>query len=163
MTTGSTDCWSTAQDIAEQAHDADPRERNYGLFSLSDRHPALGGGTGGFLWFESQSALLDFLANQYVNFNCPPAEELTAAVHKAVKAAVEEMGSSDVKGMSSELNRLLKGIVQMTWAGTFDELLSGAGNFDRKLRSRFRDEESQEPISPDEVEDFLEFLSTYGI
>lgn len=167
MTVNKTDIWSTAQDLAGQAQDLDlldPREPRYGFFSYSDRHPAFGGGQGGFLWFASQSALLDFLANHFVIFNFPPAEEQEAiSLQTEAKKAVEQIGANEIDALVSPLNSALKGIVQITWMGRFIELVEGDKDFARQLRLGFRDEASANSIHPDELEEFVEYLQTYGI
>jgi hypothetical protein len=78
---------------------------------------------------------------------------------------------ADSAATISAFNDNLKSLLQIEWIGSLEDLLSGDGCFPRLIRARFRgdDDDDEAPlehmdaISVSEREEFLVFLSEYGL
>jgi hypothetical protein len=75
-------------------------------------------------------------------------------------------GSLDLKAAVPLLNQSLRSFSQITWLGTFSELLDSSDEFPRKMRAWFRKESdpaAQDPIDESDVKKFRERLLEYCI
>lgn len=164
----------TNQDAAytyEDIMDRDPRKFPFGYFAYSDAAPPFGGGIGGFLWASSERDAVRMLVEQdlpsHVPFRDADPNEL-AEVRKILAPVFN--GDRSLMQVRKPLNKELENVVQIEWAGTFEDLTHGDDEFARKVRADFQslsDDESPatggaNPISPEELDDFVEFLTTYG-
>lgn len=159
-------------EIGEVAHQRDPREFPWGYFSYGDAPGGIGGGTGLILWFASHREMLDFFLHHELESHWleNADEDERAEVLREVRTALEPLSESK-SGLQSALaaaNEPLRNLVQLTWWGRFEELVSGSGEFAMHLRSFFRSDDSDEegrssPITDAELSDFVESLQEYGL
>jgi hypothetical protein len=73
--------------------------------------------------------------------------------------------SGDLNAMVSKLNETMRNMWQIDWCGQFRDLCEGDGEFPLKMRESYWEDErpaSTDPILPDRIGDFVEFLKTYG-
>jgi hypothetical protein len=154
-----------------EARKFSPRPSTWGFFSYGHAPAAIGGGMGSFLWFPSRTALLDFIA-KYLTYLAPgPANEDHEAVANSVSLIVKRLKKKEIDDLSAKrsLNAKLKNYSQIEWIGTLHNLLEGRGDFPRKIRSWFRENESgsEEPsasaISAADRGKFVKALKEYGI
>lgn len=65
------------------------------------------------------------------------------------------------------LNSLTRGLVQIPWWGTFQELMTGDSSYARSVRvwARSGDEDSDptRPFDPEELEEFRAAIQEYGV
>lgn len=158
----------------------DPELNSWGLFSYGDAPGGLGGGVGGFLWFPTRIEMLEFIASTLPY--CPPGpiSRDCEAVASETAAIIEQMKCGNVTDPVgiAELNKTLKHFSQITWTGTFRELLTEPHPYAVLVRTAFRSEShgqaesddpveageqaSGAPIPPAEEPAFREFLGTWG-
>ncbi len=148
-----------------------PTSTSWGFFSYGDASPAIGGGMGGFAWFSSRSAMLEFISS-VLPFSPPgPSSRDHLAVAAEVGAVAKQLKSNEVEQevARKKLNRILKSFSQIEWLGTFQDLRGGQSPYARKLITGFRRENdikiSTKPVevSRSELADFKEYISMYGI
>ena len=64
---------------------------------------------------------------------------------------------------SQVLNEFMRNMWQIDWVGQFQDLCSGDGEFPAKIRESFtEDGEPIDAIPEDMIDDFREFLRSYG-
>lgn len=149
------------QDEANLANTRDPRRFPYGYqsggsFVLDSARV--------FLWFDSISNLVRFLLEvQPRVFDIHPGEGLEQyqAVLKPFLERTQQEGlSSDIL---AKVNDAIKDHAILDWWGTFDDILSGRQPFGRDILDSFLPEEREGgSIMPEEMDEFVEYLSTYG-
>jgi hypothetical protein len=81
--------------------------------------------------------------------------------------------ATDFEALRGPTNELLrKAFADIVWWGSLDELRAGTSPFAREIVLAFRDEDDEDggagttsvlPIADDELDDFVEFLATYGV
>lgn len=148
-----------------------PTSTSWGFFAYGDASPAIGGGMGGFSWFSSKSAMLEFISS-VLPFS-PPGQSNRdpLAVAVEVEAVTKQLKSNgiDQEVARKKLNRILKSFSQIEWVGTFQDLKGGQSPYARKLIMDFRRQNdikiSTKPVevSRSELADFKEFLDQYGV
>jgi hypothetical protein len=146
----------------------DPGSNTWGLFSYGDAPGAMGGGVGIFIWFPCRNDLLDFIASTLPYDPPGPTSLDCEAVASETAAIVEHMKCgrlADPVGIA-QLNKALKHFSQITWAGTFLELLTEPHPYARQVRAAFRMEHrevsSDAAITSGEEPAFRQFLNTWG-
>ena len=122
---------------------------------------------GMFFWFESPAETA-----AYIRHVEPQIYQLDEDERGVLLAALEEplnalqAGTSNVETVRGAINAAGADHFVIEWAGTFDELCAGDGEWASELRTGFReacdDESSPEPIPADEVEPFVGYISEYG-
>lgn len=146
-----------------------PADKIWGFFSYGDAPPAIGGGTGVFVWFPDRISMLEFI-KETLPYSPPGQYGLDwDEVAKNTATIIENMkvGSvTDCDGIRS-LNEVLKTFSQIEWLGTFDELMNGDHPYITEVREEFRLREtgkkSNRPIKPEELDALREFLTDWGI
>jgi hypothetical protein len=154
-----------AREVFEIAAERKASDNDVGFFAYGDAPAAIGGGVGGFCWFEKESDLLEFL-KKYSLFIYPPRSDLDFdTILNSVSVVVEEYrnGNSDKVKFLSELNTSLRHSVQFRWVGTFADLKNGGDEFAREVLEDFREDEDVVPVEQEEEEDFRDHLSLFGI
>jgi hypothetical protein len=159
-----------ASKAAAAAHDQVPESGFWGFESYGDAPGAMGGGVGGFLWFTTRDAMLDFIGDHLTFFSPGPASadhEAVAAEVQRIAAAVAGDELSPDEGME-QANAALRRFSQIRWWGPCDELLEGEGSFVAEVRTWWRAKEGNmdgggEPIAPTERSAFLAALDTWGL
>ncbi len=63
------------------------------------------------------------------------------------------------------LNEVGKSFMSVDWWGEFDDLLQGNSELACEIRSSFRsdDGDSEAPITNEEMDEFVEYIHTYGV
>lgn len=154
--------------------DVEPTDEHWGMFSYGDAPGALGGGFGAFAWFDDRASLLSFVEDVLPFSPRGPGNEDPIPVADAVAAVIEDIrrNALPLEQGRQKLNEELVGCSQIEWWGTFRELRGGVSPYSRELIKSFRqhimDEEnikdvSVDPVRDKELDDFKDYISTYGI
>ena len=152
----------------------EPTDERWGMFSYGDAPGALGGGFGVFAWFDDRASLLSFVENVLPFSPRGPGNEDPIPVADAVASIIEDIrrNALSLEQGRQILNKELEGCSQIEWLGTFRELRGGVSPYSRGLIKSFRqnlmDEEnfkdvSTDPVADEELDEFKDYLSTYGI
>src|SRR5207249_3809540 len=109
-----------------------------------DAPAGIGGGVGCFLWFQSRAGLLDFIANHLTFWVPGPADVDPGRVWSEVKKIVSEVenGQLTISEAIRRLNSALRHFSQIKWIGTSQDLIAGAGDFERELHGWFREDQN---------------------
>ena len=143
-----------------QANQADPRTHPIGYF-CGDHSAKV------FLWFKDINELTDALlfgeATIY-DFADEP-QELSTYQNKIapILERIRRDGLNDE--LMQELNDFTRSTYTVEWWGSFETLTSAKGEFAADLINEFRDWDTSKkpvPISPSEIDEFIEFISSYG-
>lgn len=148
----------------------DPRQYPFGTYTTDDCVLA---SAGSFIWFEDTQEFLVWLKLAEVKIYDVDGADRTNLV-AAVDAAIAKLPQNDgelTPEVLEPIRQAAKGYFCVDWFGPFDQLVSGDTDFALQVRERFWEseleyEESegalQAPIPAERVDEFLEFLSTYG-
>ena len=156
-----------ANELANNTAGRNPAEYPWGLFFWGDAPPACGGGTGCFQWFASLEETLSFISDfspaMYGTFD----EEPEWIKLRDALWAITSRFEADPGAALTALNQELKGLLQVEWIGTYDNLCNGMEAFPQKIREwyRERDEDGptdEPPITGREEGEFRERLAEYG-
>lgn len=158
------------ESIIDIGNQTKPQPGGWGIYSYCDVNAICGGGAGGFYWFNEEQQLLE-LSRYLCWFFLSEDEEhdpiLFAENGKISDAlAAKEIDWETARG---RLNQSLEGWVQVEWWEQVDELIAGPGQFAEEKRNYFWieqadnvDEEDVQPIPPEQLDAFLEWLSSYA-
>lgn len=156
----------------EKLSDQDPIPESWGMFSYGDAPGAIGGGFGAFVWFADRDQLLSFIES-VLPFSPPgPCNRDPLAVEASVRAVISAQREGEVSAdvAREQLNSVLRGFSQIEWWGTFKDLCGGTDAYAAKVIAAFREDCADEgvaarggSVSRDELEEFKEFLTTYGL
>ena len=118
-------------------------------------------GIGGFCWFESAEELVDYLTTVE-----PLIYDDEIAAERKPRFAAAAGGAPPLTEEARErVNEAARGLFIVAWWGRGEELASSDHPFAVGLREEFRDEDGDEggklPISSDEAEEWVEFVTTY--
>lgn len=145
------------------------RKGNIGFFSFGDASPAIGGGIGVFLWFNSHDELYKFLADYFVVLAPGPSSADHEAVFVAVGGLVQELAAGKLEKNEAikKINEAAKNFSQIEWWGTFEDLCHGNGEFQEEVRGRFlgrhdKVAKKNESVPKERGKEFVRFLSEYG-
>jgi len=151
------------EDIYVDAAEKDPRTHPWGCYGYDDFVLVA---ASSFQWFSSFEEMRDAILLGLPKWHFDDEEELrkvsetVAAIHDDVKD--QEQPSVE---LLSRINSVIKGTTQLGWWGTFDDLRQGDKEFERDKRGEFRETLEQSgstPVADDEVDGFVEFVSSYG-
>ena len=147
------DPFPMAYAIAEQAINRDPRKATIGIL-MGDR--TLGVGTiYRAYWFDTPDELADFIESSfsYLATNWEDEEYM-----EELASMASEVRTGGISKVSAELlDHYTLGHMSVPWVGNFPQMCSAGDPVSQKLIHWFRDGEAG-PLSPDEHEDFIEFL-----
>lgn len=147
-----------------------PEPLHWGAWIYSDAHPAMGGGVGGFVWFDSRDKMLAFLYD-HLAFLDPGIEARNNAfeIHDACRTVVDDVKKEvlPLRVAMTRLNELVRGLSVIKWWGRMEDLLTGDDAFPCEVRCRFRDlpfnaRNDSPPIPKQEQQAFADFLGTIG-
>ena len=159
----------TAEEIVNNSY-TNPtliHQNAWGMFSWGDAPPAIGGGIGAFQWFISRENLLAFISDHAVlmwkDFGDKDEFE---SLRGSLRQAVDELGE-DGEGLD-RFNQNVRGLFQIEWIGTFDELATSDSQFAAKVRAYFHETEGDQdsyvpPIEQKDLAKFSESLEEYGL
>jgi hypothetical protein len=174
-----------ADDAWIAASDHVPDEESWGFFSFLDIPPAFcGSGMGGFTWFEDEEQMLEFLS-QVAPFTSNLDGEIQSQKHFEVAEWVHNYSHPQyphleicIDRMRRGINDVLAGHLKFPWIGSFQGLVSGEHPYAKYIRASFRESLSEEetpgfdedsvpeslagPLAEDDLEEFKEFLATWG-
>lgn len=147
-----------------------PTPASWGYFSYADASPAAGGGIGGFNWFRSQAEMWDFLEVHEWQSMGAAGDVGGDALREQVSKIVTRLraGRLGERAGLKELNTVLRSNTQLTWWGTFADLIAGTSEFPKRVREQFRsrggnDESDSSPIKGKDSASFKDFLAEYGV
>ena len=135
----------------------DPREYGFGLF-VTDA-PQFGG-VQGFMWFATEAEALAYLRTELADVYYPDSEEDANALRSTIEHCLE--GVTELQSLPCAELSSVQGEFELEWAGTFEQLASGSGDFSRGIQIDFRDEHPSGEIVDDEYDEFVEFLASYA-
>ena len=120
-----------------------------------------------FYWFDDKSGMFDFLKRCALFINPPRSDLDIPQLASSVRSTIEEGEGSDLESVRIQLNTLLRGCSQFTWMGSFEELKSGDHPEAVAVRNNFHSDrdrlEDGSAITDNELNEFTEFLSSYGL
>ena len=151
----------------------DPRVCPWGLFAWGDAPPACGGGVGAFQWFETLEDLMEFItdwsAAEYMSFD----NEAEWLEQRQCLRSIVSQWQADPVSTVQNLNKELKGLIQIDWIGSFAELKAGKVDFSRRIQEAFTDyhlsevssstSENPEKEAQAAEHSFIRFLAEYGM
>lgn len=162
-----------AQDAAmaaAAAADREPEPANWGLYSFDDGPPCIGGGVGGFVWFETRDELALFIKSRlpFLSGRRPDRDAwLGVRTDLAVETDAWAAGHILTSELINRVNCTLAQLVRIEWIGQFSSLLVDESPWEREIRSMFRGSQNRSeqgmPISDEEVTGFVGFLSACGL
>lgn len=149
-----------AQELLERSMELDPRQAAIGIY------------TGGsfvldsvrvFSWFSSYEELASFLRDvQPVSYDFDE-ENITGYQEEIQPFLTALKTDGPTESLRTELNEAVSHTFVIDWWGSFDELRTGGSEFARWLIGSFRDDENDVgPIQDDEMDEFLDFLTSCG-
>ena len=152
------------KEIMESANTADPRENPYGYYSGDS---FVLGGASAFMWFKNIDELSQALKfGEPAIYDFADDTEALATYHRKIDPLLERIASEGLTtSVMDAVNAAVEEDFLIQWWGQFDDLTHGSGAFAAELIAEFRDEnedESHDPISADELDAFIEFISMRG-
>jgi hypothetical protein len=153
-------------DAIEEPGIREPKPTDWGFCAYGDAPPAIGGGMPWFYWFENEQAMLAALREHAAYLNPPPSDRSA----EDLQSAVADILSSDVRfpddAVRARLNEALQNASQFEWLGSFEQLTKGGGEFEKKIRHEFREDDDKptdKAIAAADLGSFAEFTRSYGV
>jgi hypothetical protein len=146
-----------------------PDINDYGLLTHSDGSETVGRGTNVFVWFESKQAMEDFIVTTLPFSPSGPEDSDPLAVQAEIKTLIEqaEAGKLEQLELRTQINHALTNYSQINWWGTLRDLLYADHPCSKKIRRDFRhshtDSLRDDPVADDEMDKFIEYLSSSTI
>jgi hypothetical protein len=164
---------------------------SWGFFSYIDIAPGLcGAGMGGFTWLDSAEEFFNFLVRVVpASTRMQPDKKQAAA--SAIQATIDSQGTIDAFALDAireAANGQLVNHLQIDWVGSYQDLLHGDDRYALFVRARFHESQDEDeegdapeaesverdspldllrakgrPITPDQEEDFADFLAEWGL
>lgn len=143
----------------EKSQDKDPRKAPFGCFLGSS-----GGWDGRLMfWYETIESLKHSLLELHPAVYEIEADELVA-YQNGLKSIFNEATDDQItEEMLLAMNDNSKTWLEISWHGKFDELVHGESEFSKEVRENYREPDDDSIIENHEIEDFIEFLKTFGI
>jgi hypothetical protein len=157
-----------ATHACQMASGVAPEPLAWGAWMYSDAHPAMGGGVGGFVWFDTKVEMLAFFREHLAYLDQGIlARDDAPAIAEACQAIVDTVqdGSVEMRVGMTRLNHVVRGLTVTQWWGRLEDLHTSDTAFACDARCRFRKEiagvrvDSSQIIATEEVV-FSEFLCT---
>ena len=150
-----------AMQLGDNAMDRDPRQAPYGMFS--------GGSfvldsTRVFMWFETAQELMNFIKDAEPVIFDLDAED----IKKFEEEITPFLEKVDADGLTSNLqdqiNFVLRHFMTIEWWGNFSELLEQKTEFSKSIVDEFFERIGEEPktLADEHMDDFIEFIKSYG-
>jgi len=162
------DAMDKATHACQMASGNTPEPLQWGAWMYSDAHPAMGGGVGGFVWFDTRDEMLAFF-REHLAYLDPGIQSRNDAykIAEACQAIVDTVrdGSVELRVGMTRLNHAVRGLTVIQWWGQIEDLHTSDAAFCCDVRSRFRKEntnvkDDSSQIAEDEETAFAEFLRT---
>jgi hypothetical protein len=158
------------EELIHQVQGNKPQPGCPGIYSYCDVNVPCGGGQGGFFWFKDDAEFFE-LAKYFCFMYADSDEDCDDELFRRNNEIITSLQSKkvDLETARLKLNELLKGRVQTSWWGPFDNLLDGQGKFARETRTLFwaeqpdADEENEieDPIPEKLVGQFRDWIAEY--
>jgi hypothetical protein len=153
--------------MALEAHEYMAEAVTWGFYGYGDGPVNAGGGTGGFLWFNTREQMLEFIQG-YLPFWCPGPDHSNGRVVSArVRDILALADATPMEATRMQLNDALKGYAQVVWWGQFGELLSADIPFAREIRAWFWSnggcKNDSGAVPGEQARRFAERLQEYGL
>ena len=153
-----------AQEYFNKNNSFSSTDRPLALAYYNDAPGGIGGGTPCVAWFGGEKELLEVLANYLLITNPGPAGLDYNGISEAISAAASAfwLGEISKEETIEIINDQAHGCFHVQWWGTREALLFGDEKFPKELRalwSRRKNDADDSQLKPDEVADFLEYLS----
>jgi hypothetical protein len=145
-----------------------PEPLDWGAWMYSDAHPAMGGGVGGFVWFDTKDKMLVFFYEHLAYLDQGILSRNDAdQIAEACQAIVDTVrdGLVEMRVGMTRLNHVVRGLTVIQWWGRLEDLHTSDAAFPCDVRSRFRKEntnirDDSSQITEDEEAEFAQFLRT---
>ena len=143
----------------EKAQCSDPRTSPYGCFCGS----ASGWDGRLMFWYESIESFKYALLELHPIVYDVEGDELDA-YQNGLKEIFDNAKNDEItEEMLIAMNENSKTWLAISWYGKFDELTHGDTEFAKEVREFYREPDDYSPIENNEIEDFIEFLKTFGV
>jgi hypothetical protein len=123
-----------------------PKPLDWGAWMYSDAHPAMGGGVGGFVWFDTKEEMLAFF-REHLPYLDPGIQSRNNVneIADACQAIVDTVreGSVELRVGMTRLNHVVRGLTVIQWWGRLEDLHTRDAAFPCEVRSRFRRENTK--------------------
>jgi len=145
-----------------------PEATDWGAWIYSDAHAAMGGGVGGFVWFDAKEKMLDFF-REHLAYLDPGIQSRNDAfeIAETCQEIVDTVrnGSVELRVGMTRLNHVVRGLTVIQWWGRLEDLYTSDSSVPCDVRSRFRKEtanikDDSSQITEDEETAFAQFLRT---
>ena len=142
-------------DAASEVGSRDPRRCPFGYLAKSDSDSL---GDRSVFWFPSIDELASFLIFHEPEV-CEDVDDRRDA-RNALKLLLQApRGHLELsEDLRERLNVALEPHLKIVWWGTFEDLCMGEGDFARNVLQSFR-ERFPAPVAPEEIDEFVDFLS----
>ena len=154
-----------AWEAVQEADERFPKDGDHCFCVTYPASPAVGGTVRGFLSFETQTGMLNYL-KEYGLFQFDGHERKDFETgYDRIQLAVNNWDSHDLAALAASLNQHLPSGCKFTWMGTWDELLQGSQGIAPDIRREFRQKlgrKSSKVIDSVERDIFLRFLKNSG-
>ena len=121
-----------------------------------------------FFWFDTADDLVDYLieAEPYIyDLQTPEREAYQTRIREILVSRDGLPNEKQLSEINGAWDRFLGATVE--WIGTFGSLCSDDSEFSKNMRCSYRlsdfDEDRDDPLSPEEIEGFVEYVRHCGI
>lgn len=165
--------FEAAEQASRDANERVPDSSAWGMFTFGVP-AAIGGSVGVFLWFETRDDLLEFAAEGLCFAPHGLAGSNALEVTEKVREVIGRVRTAELDWEAGriEVNGILRKFSQIEWWGVFADLRSAEHPYAAIVVNEFREQQTGEPsaadgdvaeIGDDELEEFREFISTWGL
>jgi hypothetical protein len=147
--------------LGDNAMNRDPRQATYGMFS--------GGSfvldsTRVFMWFEAIQELMYFIKNSeplIFDLDAEDIKKYEVEINPILEKVYKDGLTSELK---NKINEISSNFMVIEWWGNFSELVDFKTEFSRNIIEKFFDQLDEEPksVSHQHLDDFIEFIKSYG-
>ena len=167
-----------AEGLARKHAEREPESGDWGLFTEQARFLESDERQGFFMWFDSESVLLDYLPEHCIYWGCPdePEKKISRVLADASKQVTEfRKNRSSQEDLLFRLNNLLVPCgMELTWMGPLSDLLFSMQEIPRRTRLFCRrtlaDMEEHDinplddsPLPANHLATFIECLGDFGL
>ena len=155
--------------------DRDPREFPYGFYLIDD----WAGGSGSFTWYKTEKNMVDSLKRILLGFLSQDEDRKIKDVKSRLSGLIKSVTVENIVGneLQVKIVAFLNGEdspIRCDYIGTFSGLCNDSDEWVCDVRDSFRwavldgaeslsVEEMKSPIKKDEINGFVEYLSSYGV
>lgn len=154
---------------------ADPRSNPFGYLAWHNGFACGPVTVGVFMWYPTQHAMLAGISELEVYSSLDEGDELEPEdllIQQRFRELTTQYqeGKLDALTLSKQLSTVTSSL-DFEWIGTFDELCAGNSDFAREVRQGYYEDISDDealittlpPVDETELDDFIQFVSEWGI